>query len=141
MVTDGQVEIQENEHTISPCPATGDSNVACIFGSRAAERRLSITRLRFIFACVRLPLAGNKYQERPRGGAAPRGQPTDTLSEGASVKQSPTIHPEPSSCIGRAAHPSELSHPFIGLRGVALAIALTAGPHRCEKYFSPRGGF
>jgi hypothetical protein len=102
VITDGQVEIHENEHTASPCPATGDSNVACIRGSRAAERRLSITRLRFIFACVRLPLVGNKYQEWPRGG---------------------------------------LSHPFIGLRGVALAIALTAGPHRCGKYFSTRGEF
>jgi hypothetical protein len=56
------------------------------------------------------------------------------------VKHSPTIHPAPSSCIGRAAHSSEPSHPFIGLRGVAVTIALTAGPHRCGKYFSTRGG-
>ena len=56
------------------------------------------------------------------------------------MKQSPTIHPAPSSCIGRAAHSSEPSDPFIGLRGVALAIALMAGLHRWGKYFSTRGG-
>jgi hypothetical protein len=56
------------------------------------------------------------------------------------VKQLPTIHHAPSSCIGRAVHSSEPSHPFIGLRGVAVAIALTAGLHRCGKSFSTRGG-
>ena len=56
------------------------------------------------------------------------------------MKQLPTIHHAPSSCIGRAVHSSEPSHPFIGLRGVAVAIALTAGLHRCGKSFSTRGG-
>ena len=56
------------------------------------------------------------------------------------MKQSPTIHPALSSYIGRVAHISEPSHPLIGLRGIALASALTAGPHGCGKYFSIRGG-
>jgi hypothetical protein len=56
------------------------------------------------------------------------------------VKQSPTIHPALSLYIGRAAHISDPSYPFIGLRGVAVAIALTAGLHRCGKCFSIRGG-